>query len=52
MAGRIKHMQRSRAGRDRRGIYRKYVIGKSNIYDAGDYSILHKLSSLFKHQSR
>jgi hypothetical protein len=52
MANRVKHMERSCKSRDRSGIYRKYVIGKSTLYNTGDYRLLHRLTNLFKHQSR
>jgi hypothetical protein len=51
MAGRIKHRERSRKTRDRSGMFRKYVIGNMPLYGS-DYGIIHRLTNLFKHQSR
>jgi hypothetical protein len=52
MAGRVKHAERSRKGHDRSGMYRKYVTGRSSLYVGSGFSMLHKLSNVFKHQGR
>jgi hypothetical protein len=48
MANRTKHAQRSRRGRDRSGMYRKYVIGNMPLYAGPNFNLVHRLTDAFR----